>query len=89
MIIIINFQTNGKQNSLHLASCNKNAEATLECLLMHPDLDLFLVNNQGKTALDLLASSLTKNAYLFEMVETIPIHTFLQPNYSPTSNEHT
>ena len=64
----INSQTNGKQTPLHLASCNRNAEATLECLLMHPDLDPSLVNKKGETALD-LASSLTKNAYLFEMVE--------------------
>ena len=65
---IINSQTNGKQTPLHLASSNINAYATLECLLLHPDLNPSLINDKGEIAFD-LASSLSKNAYLFEMVD--------------------
>ena len=65
---IINSQTNGRQTPLHLASSNINAAATLECLLLHPDLDPTLINDKGETAFE-LASSLTKNAYLFELID--------------------
>ena len=65
---VVNSQTNGGQTPLHLASCNDIAIATLECLLLHPDLDPSLVNNKGETAFD-LASTLTRNAYLFELVD--------------------
>ena len=65
---VVNSQTNGGQTPLHLASCNDIAIATLECLLLHPDLDPALVNSKGETALD-LASTLTRNAYLFELVD--------------------
>lgn len=64
----INSLTNGKQTPLHLASSNPKAAVTLELLLMTPGIDASIVNMKGETALD-LCSTLSKNAYLFEMVE--------------------
>ena len=62
----VNVVTRGGQTPLHLASQSHNKE-TLELLLMRPDIDPSLVNNQGDTA-RMVAQRMGKLAYMFDAV---------------------
>ena len=62
----VNSVTRGGQTPLHLA-CQSHNKETLELLLMRPDLDPSIVNNQGDTA-RMVAERMGKLAHMFDAV---------------------
>ena len=62
----MNSVTKGGQTPLHLA-CQSHNKETLELLLMRPDIDPSLVNNQGDTA-RMVAERMGKLAHMFDAV---------------------
>ncbi|KYN07963.1 PREDICTED: ankyrin repeat domain-containing protein 49-like [Cyphomyrmex costatus] len=64
----VNAKSKGDQTPLHLISASSYNSPALQLLLLHPDMNPYLVNSSGDTA-DQIARRTTKNYPMFEMIE--------------------
>lgn len=64
----INAKSKGDQTPLHLVSASSHNSRALQLLLLHPDINPYIVNSSGDTA-DQIARRTTKYYPMFEIIE--------------------